>query len=158
LRVAEKWKIGRKGQDNGALFLIAKNDRKMRIEVGYGLEGVLPDVTANRIIREDVAPAFARAVSPQASTPASTASSRWSAATLAAGEDDDSAKSRFGGFGFDQVLFVLFFVVPVAGAMLRGIFGRLGGSVVGGGAIGVVVWLVLGSILFGIVGGSSCSS
>ncbi len=58
LRVAEKWKIGRKGQDNGALFLIAKNDRKMRIEVGYGLEGVLPDVTANRIIREDVAPAF----------------------------------------------------------------------------------------------------
>ena len=58
LRVAEKWKIGRKGQDNGALFVVAKNDRKMRIEVGYGLEGVLPDVTANRIIREDVAPAF----------------------------------------------------------------------------------------------------
>src|SRR3954451_20200315 len=58
LRVAEKWKIGRKGQDNGALFVIAKNDRKMRIEVGYGLEGVLPDVIANRIIREDVAPAF----------------------------------------------------------------------------------------------------
>ena len=58
LRVAEQWKIGRKGQDNGALFLIAKNDRKMRIEVGYGLEGVLPDVTANRIIRENVAPAF----------------------------------------------------------------------------------------------------
>ena len=58
LRVAEKWKIGRKGQDNGALFLIAKNDRKMRIEVGYGLEGVLTDVTSRRIIAEDVAPAF----------------------------------------------------------------------------------------------------
>ena len=58
LRVAEKWKIGRKGQDNGALFIIAKNDRKMRIEVGYGLEGVLPDVTARRIIAENVAPAF----------------------------------------------------------------------------------------------------
>ena len=58
IRVAEQWKIGRKGQDNGALFLIAKNDRKMRIEVGYGLEGVLPDVTARRIIAEDVAPPF----------------------------------------------------------------------------------------------------
>ncbi len=58
LRVAEKWKIGRKGQDNGALFLIAKNDRKMRIEVGYGLEGTLTDVTARRIIAENVAPAF----------------------------------------------------------------------------------------------------
>src|SRR4029079_441803 len=58
LRVAEKWKSGRKGQDNGALFVIAKDDRKMRIEVGYGLEGVLPDVIANRIIRENRAPAF----------------------------------------------------------------------------------------------------
>ena len=58
LRVAEKWKIGRKGQDNGALFLVAKNDRKMRIEVGYGLEGVLTDVTSRRIIAENVAPSF----------------------------------------------------------------------------------------------------
>ena len=42
LRVAEKWKIGRKGQDNGALFVVAKNDRKMRIEVGYGLRACCP--------------------------------------------------------------------------------------------------------------------
>ena len=48
LRVAEAWKIGRKGQDNGALFVVAKDDRKMRIEVGYGLEGVLTDVTSRR--------------------------------------------------------------------------------------------------------------
>ena len=46
------------GQDNGALFLVAKNDRKMRIEVGYGLEGVLTDVTSRRIIAENVAPLF----------------------------------------------------------------------------------------------------
>src|SRR5262252_2474297 len=58
IRVAEAWKIGRKGQDNGVLFLIAKNDRKARIEVGYGLEGVLTDVTSRRIIAEDVAPLF----------------------------------------------------------------------------------------------------
>src|SRR6185503_11658983 len=58
IRVAEAWKIGRKGQDNGVLFLIAKNDRKMRFEVGYGLEGVLTDVTARRIIAETVTPYF----------------------------------------------------------------------------------------------------
>src|SRR4051812_2040523 len=58
IRVAEAWKIGRKGQDNGLLFLIAKDDRKMRFEVGYDLEGVLTDVTARRIIAENVAPFF----------------------------------------------------------------------------------------------------
>ena len=56
LRVAEKWQIGRKGHDNGALLTVAKDDRKMRIEVGYGLEGTLTDATSRRIIAEDIAP------------------------------------------------------------------------------------------------------
>ncbi len=58
IRVAEKWKIGKKGLDNGAILLIAKNDRKLRIEVGYGLEGILPDAIASRIIREIIVPHF----------------------------------------------------------------------------------------------------
>ena len=58
IRVAEAWKIGRKGQDNGVLFLIAKDDRKLRLEVGYGLEGVLTDATSRRIIAETVSPFF----------------------------------------------------------------------------------------------------
>jgi len=58
IRVAETWKIGQKGFDNGAILLIARNDRKLRIEVGYGLEGVLPDVIASRIIREIIVPHF----------------------------------------------------------------------------------------------------
>ena len=58
LRVAEKWKIGRKGHDNGALLTVAKDDRKMRIEVGYGLEGTLTDATTRRIIAENIAPYF----------------------------------------------------------------------------------------------------
>ena len=56
--VAEKNKIGTKENDNGVLFLVVKNDRKMRIEVGYGLEGALPDALASSIIRNDVAPYF----------------------------------------------------------------------------------------------------
>src|SRR5215471_747891 len=58
LRVAEAWKIGRKKIDDGALVVIAKNDRRLRIEVGYGLEGALTDVTTKRIIDEDITPKF----------------------------------------------------------------------------------------------------
>src|SRR5207302_864347 len=58
IRVAEAWKIGRKKVDDGALLVIAKDDRKLRIEVGYGLEGALNDVTAKRIIDEIITPKF----------------------------------------------------------------------------------------------------
>src|ERR1700712_2156089 len=58
IRVAEAWKIGRKKIDDGALLVVAKNDRKLRIEVGYGLEGALTDVTAKRIIDEIITPRF----------------------------------------------------------------------------------------------------
>lgn len=56
--VFEQWRLGRKGVDDGVLVLVAKDDRSMRIEVGYGLEGAIPDVTAGRIIRENMVPAF----------------------------------------------------------------------------------------------------
>jgi uncharacterized protein len=58
LKVVEKWRLGQKGLDNGVLLLIAKNDRKLRIEVGYGLEGVLTDLTSGRIIRDIITPQF----------------------------------------------------------------------------------------------------
>jgi uncharacterized protein len=58
MRLAEAWKAGQKNKDNGVIFLIFKNDRKMRIEVGYGLEGVLPDALAGQIISQVVAPYF----------------------------------------------------------------------------------------------------
>ena len=58
LRVVESWKLGRKGVDDGVLLLIAKEDRKLRIEVGYGLEGALNDATAKRIISETISPRF----------------------------------------------------------------------------------------------------
>ncbi len=58
LEVAESWQIGQEGLDNGALLLIAKDDRKLRIEVGYGLEGSLTDLTSGRIIRDIITPRF----------------------------------------------------------------------------------------------------
>lgn len=58
LRVVESWKLGRKGIDDGVLLLVAKDDHKMRIEVGKGLEGPIPDAIANRIMDEDIVPKF----------------------------------------------------------------------------------------------------
>jgi uncharacterized protein len=58
IRVCEKNKIGKKGKDNGVLLTIAKDDRKMRIDAGYGLEGALPDAICDQIIRKIIAPRF----------------------------------------------------------------------------------------------------
>jgi uncharacterized protein len=58
IRLAEKWKIGQKGKNNGVILLIVKNDHKLRIEVGYGLEGALPDALSGSIIRNEIAPRF----------------------------------------------------------------------------------------------------
>jgi uncharacterized protein len=58
IRVAESWKIGKKGFDNGVILLVAVKDRQLRLEVGYGLEGVLPDAIADRIIRDYIVPRF----------------------------------------------------------------------------------------------------
>ena len=58
IRVEDAWKLGRKGVDDGAYLIVAKNDRRVRIEVGYGLEGALPDAIANRIVTETITPHF----------------------------------------------------------------------------------------------------
>ena len=147
LRVAEQWKIGRKGQDNGAVFLSAKNDKKMRIEVGYGLEGVLTDVTARRIIAENVAPPFR--------------DGRF-AAGIGAGIDrivavvgegkplpppqSNRVKKASGGPNLETLFVILFVAVPVVGGILRSIFGRLLGSTIGAGVVGGAAWLFVGSI------------
>ncbi len=58
IKVAEAWKIGHKGSDNGVLLIVSRDDHKVRIEVGYGLEGKLTDLLAGRIIRDEIYPAF----------------------------------------------------------------------------------------------------
>jgi uncharacterized protein len=150
IRVAEAWKTGQKGKDNGALFLVAKNDKQMRIEVGYGLEGELTDVASRRIIGDTVAPLF---------------SNGQFAAGINAGVDrimavvggSDTAppppprRSRSSHFDFGTIAILLLVAVPALGAVLRSVFGNVGGSVAGGAIAGGVTWLVAGSILFGVV-------
>ena len=146
LRVAEAWKIGRKKIDDGALLVIAKNDRRLRIEVGYGLEGALTDVTTKRIIDEDITPKFkagdfAGGVSagvirmirvidgeklPEPEPP------HWQNRGLLGDVDPFNP-------------FILVFVVIVGGA-LRTVLGRLIGSLATGGFVGFLAWLLVGDI------------
>jgi len=58
IEVADLWQIGRKGVDDGVILIVAKDDRKLRLEVGYGLEGVIPDAVAKRVIAETITPYF----------------------------------------------------------------------------------------------------
>ena len=147
LRVAEAWKIGRKGADNGALFVVAKDDRKMRIEVGYGLEGTLTDAMARRIIAEDVAPQF------RADHFAAGLNAGVDRIIATLGPDRTSARppapksAPGGGFDLGTLLIVLFVAVPILGGVLRRILGRAVGSTVGAGVVGAGAWFVAGSLL-----------
>ena len=143
LRVAETWKIGRKKIDDGALLVIAKNDRHLRIEVGYGLEGALTDVTSKRIIDEEITPKFksgdfAGGISagvnrmirvidgeklPAAEPP------HWQAPNVL--NHIDPIFALFVLFGF--------------GAVMRNLLGALLGATVTGCIVGALAWYVSGS-------------
>jgi uncharacterized protein len=154
IRVAEAWKIGRKGRDNGAIFLIAKNDHQMRIEVGYGLEGVLTDITSHRIIDETVAPLFregkfAEGVNAGVDRIIAVVNSGEPLSPVSRAAPAGSKS----GVDLQSLLVLLLVVVPVVGSILSRIFGRALGSTVGGGVIGIGAWLVAGSIAIGIGAG-----
>jgi uncharacterized protein len=152
LRVAEAWKIGRREKDNGALFVIAKDDKKMRIEVGYGLEGSLTDATSRRIIAETVAPLFSKGQF----GPGISAGVDRMIDVVGRGEPLPERRTQRGaprgqGIDFGTLLLLLFIVVPVMGGILRRIFGRVLGATVGAGVIGAAAWLVAGSLALAII-------
>src|ERR1700761_538130 len=135
IRVAEAWKIGRSKVDDGAILVVAKNDRHLRIEVGYGLEGALTDVTSRRIIDEVITPKFrdgdfAGGISA-------------GAARMMSGIDGEPlpAPSRSVNFNWSDLgpvaPFALFGALAVGG-FLRTLFGRLLGSAATGAVVGVL--------------------
>ena len=149
IRVAEAWKLGRKGVDDGAILLVAKNDRRVRIEVGQGLEGALPDAIANRIIAEAITPHFK-----QADYDGGVEAGIEKMISVVNGEPlppPDKKWERHSGLS--NMLPLLLVVVFVASGVLRAIFGRLFGSVATGGLTGGIVWLLSHVIPIGIGAG-----
>jgi uncharacterized protein len=149
IRVAEAWKIGRKKIDDGALLVIAKNDRKLRIEVGYGLEGALNDVTAKRIIDEVITPRFRNgdfAGGISAGVGRIVGVIDGEPLPAAAPPQSSGSSSSFDPFN-PFVLFAIF----VVGAILRTTLGRLIGSVTTGGVVAALAWFIAGSLAASVI-------
>jgi uncharacterized protein len=156
-RVANAWKIGRKEVGDGIVVIVAKNDRKVRIEVAKTLEGAVPDLAAKMIIDDAITPRFRQgdfAGGLQAA--ADQLIARISGENLPAPQQQPQphAQQRGGG-GFDWFDLAIFFfiAVPVAGGVLRGIFGRKLGALLTGGGVGVVAMLVTSSVVVAAVAG-----
>jgi uncharacterized protein len=153
IRVAEAWKLGQKGKDNGVLLLVAKNDKQMRIEVGYGLEGDLPDVTARRIIGDTIAPYFGKG---QFAAGIGAGVDRIIAVvsgTEPPPEAQPQRRAHSGGVGFGDLAIFLLIGVTVIGGILRAILGKVGGGLAGAAITTGVVWLVIGSLLLAALAG-----
>ncbi|WP_146094529.1 TPM domain-containing protein, partial [Xanthomonas arboricola] len=154
-RVFEQWKIGRKGVDDGVLLLVAKDDRRVRIQPGYGLEGAIPDITANRIIQEYLAPRFregdyAGGISAATATLAGLIEGEALPAPVSGHADGANGSGPGGGGGWIMALFIGFVVAMVArgilGALPRPLRALLTGVAAGG------VALLFTSLLFASAG------
>jgi len=171
IRVVERWKLGRRKVDDGALLIVAKNDRALRIEAGYGLEGVLTDATSNRILSETITPLFRqgdfyggidagldRMMRVIDGEPLPPPDHRWQGGDRREGHN---------------IFPMLFIAVMIGSAVLQGIFGRALGSMVTAAGAGALVWIAgyalflvvlagvgafLFSLFFGLSGGRGWSS
>ena len=143
IRVVEAWKLGRKGIDDGLLLLIAKQDRKLRIEVGRGLEGVVPDAVAKRVIAEIITPFFK-----QGDFFGGIEAGVNRLIRIIDGEPlpaPDQRKDTWSTIG--DHLWIGLFVMFVLGFQLRVWFGRLIGAGLTGGVMGMLFWIIAGPLL-----------
>lgn len=150
IRVAEQWKLGRKSVDDGLLLIVARNDRALRIEVGYGLEGVVPDAIANRVIDETIVPHLRRG-----DYYAGIDAGIEQLIGLINGEPlpppQRAARAQNDRM---QLLWPLLFVGLGVSQLLRRVFGSGLGALLAGGGIFALVWLVSGTLLVALFFGA----
>lgn len=155
IRVVEAWKLGRKGVDDGVLLLVAKDDRKLRIEVGYGLEGALNDATAKRIVAEVISPAFK-----QGDFYGGIDAGVTSIIKVIDGEplpppmpNSDSQSFGSGTDSLGNLLGIGFVIFMMGNIILRQMLGRLPSGLLVGGAIATIAWFMLLSLGIAVVVG-----
>ena len=156
-RVANDWKIGRKGVGDGVLLVVAKDDRKVRIEVAKTLEGAVPDLAARQIIDSAITPNFRKndyAGGLQAAADQLIARIKGEALPAPPAARTQQGTGNSGsGFNWMDLAIFLFFAVPIGGAVLRGILGRkLGALAVGGGVGAVAMFITSSLVVAGIAG------
>ncbi|WP_114970773.1 TPM domain-containing protein [Rhodoferax ferrireducens] len=150
LRVAEQWKLGRKKVDDGAILVVAKDDRTMRIEVGYGLEGALNDLTSKRIISEIILPRFKS----QDFYGGITAGVGQIIRVIDGEPLPEPSKQPAGSLGdIQQYAPIVFILALVVGGVLRAALGRVPGALVTGGGVAVLAWFVAGAVSVALLAG-----
>lgn len=150
IRVAEQWKLGRKSVDDGAILIVAKNDRTLRIEVGYGLEGVLNDATCKRIISEIIVPRFRQGDFFGGITEGV---NRMIQVIQGEPLPPPGAGPALNGKDIHQFAPLVLVLMLVVGGVLRSTFGKVPGAIVTGGVLGYIAWLVAGTLFIAIGAG-----
>ncbi len=147
IRVAEQWKVGRRKVDDGAILLVAKEERTLRIEVGYGLEGALNDATAKRIVDDVIVPRF-RAGDFAGGIDAGVDAMLRVIDGEPLPEPAPTASVDTGPLGLLPFLFV---GAMMLSGLLRALLGRGKGAMVAGGVLGLAGWLLSGTVLLAVV-------
>jgi uncharacterized protein len=154
IRVADAWKIGRKGVDDGLILIVAKDDRRVRIEIGYGLEGAIPDSVAQRVIDERITPRFR-----DGDFYGGVRDGVEQLIRLAEGEKlpPPQASASGGRPESDAAQYIVPAIIfmAVAGGILKAVLGRFPGSLAAGAGLGLIAWLMFGmgiAALAGLIG------
>lgn len=150
IRVAEQWKLGRKKVDDGAILVVAKTDRALRIEVGYGLEGALNDATSKRIISEIITPRFK-----QGDFYGGITAGVEQIIRVIDGEPlpEPSRKLSGSDLNVQQYIPIIFILALVIGGLLRALVGRFPSAILTGGVVAIVGWFFAGTLSFALGAG-----
>ncbi len=153
IRVAEAWKIGRAKIDDGVILVVAKNDRKLRVEVGRGLEGAIPDAVAKRVVSDVITPHFKTG-----DFYGGIAAGTGALMKLIEGEGLLAPRSGVIIDGVHrtidfQTIVMLLVALVLMHALFQRLFGRVTGAGISGGIVGAIVWLAAGVLAFAVIGG-----
>ena len=148
MRVVTQWKLGRRNVDDGTLILVAKNDRRVRIEVGYGLEGVLSDLTTHRIIEEQITPRFK-----QGDFAGGLEAGINQMTQLIDGEPLPLPTNQRTNLedDFRQAWPLLLMIAIIFGRLLQRLLGRIPGAITVSVIGGLVVWFTINSLIWGLM-------
>jgi uncharacterized protein len=153
IRVADAWKIGRARVDDGVILVVAKNDRKLRVEVGRGLEGAIPDALAKRVVSDVITPHFR-----SGDFYGGIAAGTGALMKLIEGEGLPAPQRGVTVNGVRhavdfQTIFWLFVALVLTHALIQRLFGRVVGAGISGAIVGAIVWLAAGALVFAVIGG-----